>query len=290
MIFTVIGSAVGELFTCVRQYFLSKLLRQEEKKERNIEWHFNTLVSDVVEPVKSVVGKLGIQNGQIVLEWRISVNTTKYMAFPKSFDFERNEPFESFKTHYSERQETWHKLKEAAIEQNEKTIGFQREIETALKSCANLPVNNANTKEEMIIDHTPGILCQALYQLAQGQTPNYDFNNAKIEPIDSLYVVKFGVVVGTSHLIYTNTIEKAESCKSVLVRIQESKGFRQKAFEIIRDAEQIKSEFINLEKELNAVKLYGLRSKDPKYKFEPVKNCPICTKMFYKSKQRRRRE
>lgn len=286
-IFTIIGGTVGELFTGIRQYLVSRLLRREEKKEQNINWHFSILVNDVIEPIISLVRKLSIQNGQIVHEWRLSVNNTQYLSFPKSFGFEQNEPFESFKAHYPETGDAWTKLKEKAVKQREKTQAFQKKIKEVIEEKGrengiSTPVKEFGANEELISDRLPLFLCQTLYKKSQGENATCDFNEAKIVPRGEFHSVYLYATEWAS----LRTTDRAEMCKSIFASIQNLAELKRQASVIIQDAKQIKGNFDVLKSELNDIKSYGLRSEDPKYKFKVANNCPICKKMFYKSKQK----
>jgi hypothetical protein len=276
----IIGLVIAAI-TAVGVFYGPRLVAKRQERKEKLRKHFDDLKIGAIEPLTEIIASIGIKNGSIITR------------SPQSFDRLDSEQLECFQAHYPAIADKWQELAGKWTRhkgltggrwarQNEKAKAFENKIEKLMserltEAGITLPIKPYRVRQELIVDGIPETILKILYDQAQGGPVTRDFNKAAIIEDSDFYILE---VAKTKWAASMNR-DIVEKCKAVLADIQKSLELREEASSVIKDAEQIEVEFQELLTSLDKIQSRGFISKDPKYKFQPVKKCLICKELFY---------
>jgi uncharacterized phage infection (PIP) family protein YhgE len=275
----VIGLVISAI-TAFGVFYGPKMAEDAAEKKEKLKTHFNG-ISKLIGQISNTIDSVTITGGRlepINIRGNRTVEDIARMPFPKSFDFEEMEQYQSFKSHYPMMEYQWQDYKRNTSEQNKNAEAFEDMVSQLLKSKLNLPTINHTLPSIMegIEPYAPSIICRTLYEVAQGQTPAHDLNKAVDIETKNLQIVKVGY-----ENLSTVSPDKVDYCKSVFKDIQQSSELRKEAFKLIENANEIRAQFSNLSHDLKRIASRGFMSKDRRYSFKMKRKCPICRELFW---------
>jgi len=265
----IIGLIIGAI-TAIGVFLGPRLVAKRQEKKEKLRKHFDDLLVDCIKPLISVIARVSITSSSTIIT-----------DSPGPLEAVDAEQLECFETHYS-KLDGWRELEGKWKQHNEKVDAFEGEIKELIQAkCAkkniSLPIIPSGANQEWINDNLPYTLSATICEKSQGSRIECDFSEAKIQEEANFYIVE----LCATKWARAGTTDMAKTLKSIFSVIQNSAEFAQQASELMKDAKQIKAKFEELLMNLEKIHSRALMSKDPRYKFKPIKNCPICKELFY---------
>ena len=277
-VIAVISVLVGTIAGFGLNLWRDKLLEKEKRRQDALEKHFEELKQTVITEILKII--LGVVNdcGTLEASTTRESRTIEDAPFPISFGFEERNNYQALQAHYPEIYKTWRELITQILKHNEDVDATLEEIEEYINNNPDLPQVKLYDPptEEKVTPSTIRRIYQAIYSIAQGQRPQYDFSRLHVQDYgDYQYIIAEDNVVAIIRNI------EPEKCKSAFNELVTSKQIRDRALGIAGNASQIIMSLKTLAYNLDDIYSYGLISNKEGYKFQPNKDCRICNSIFY---------
>ena len=272
------GSLLGVALGFFLNLWNSSRIEKKHRDNENLLKHFDDIVNSTITPLSSISAGIRINEGLI--------DTRNHMAFGE-LDYEQ---FECFKVHYPY---LWNRWKELAgdyirsqkctggkwTKYNDKVDSFNKKVEHMLierlkEEGLSISIGPWNDQRGVINDNLPRVLSTTLLERVQGFNLFPDFSTATINEKEAkgFYILE----VRSGKWAKARNLQEFEKCKAIFIEIQNSSDLIDEASLLIKEAKQIVEEFQELQSYLEKIKSRGLMSKDKKYEFRKLKDCPIC--------------
>jgi hypothetical protein len=275
----IISMFVGTLLGFVLNLCRDKLQEKQNKKQEALEKHFEELKKTIILEILTIVSGVINDYGTLEASTLRGNRTMEDAPFPLLFGFEERDEYQAFQSHYPKTDKTWRGLITQIWEQNEDVNVALEEIREYINNNPDLPLVKVYypPTEEKVMTETVTLIYQAIYSIAHGEQPLYDFSKLHVSDYE-----KYQQISVADRIIAITDKEKTEKCKFAFLELQTSKQFRDRALGLGGNAFQIKMSLETLAYGLNDIYSYGLVSNKEGQKFEPNKYCKICNSLFYK--------
>ncbi len=277
------GSLLGVVIGFFLNLWNSNRIEKKHRDNENLRKHFDDIVNSAITQLNSISAGIRINEGLI--------DTRNHMTFSE-LDYEQ---FECFKVHYLYLWNRWQELAGDYIRSQKRTGGkwtkyndkvdsFNKEVEHMLaerlkEEGLSISIGPWNDQRGVINDNLPRVLSTTLLERVRGFNLFPDFSTATINEKEAkgFYILE----VMSGKWANARNLQELEKCKVIFIGIQNSVDLIEEASSLIKEANQIVKEFQELQSNLEKVKSRGLISKDKRYKFKSIEQCPICKELFF---------
>jgi len=266
----------------VRQFIT---LQTEKKKEqgRKLRIHFEQLVRGAIQTMALVTANIGIMDNDNVIIVIVKDNLAmagesyeRHNPFAESFAFEGTDEFVAFKAHYAAIDNNWRQLKNRSLKHNTNMKALHERIKGHFEKTLDSSVRDLASNEEGLGYYLPYEISEALVRDSRGEKPVYDFNVEAVNQGD-LHFLR----TRTLTLVKTKDTRLIGKCKRLIDETLKSQSWKQEVSGLVNSASEIGKDFDKITTELRRIESLGLMTKDPQYKFKPVKTCAICRGLFF---------
>jgi len=275
-VIVIISVIVGALLGFGLNLWKDRILEKNERRQIALKNHFEELKQVVISEILTIISGIINDYGTLEASTLRGSRTIDDPPFPLLSGFEERGEYQAFQIHYPDADGEWRGLLVKIWKQNEDVEAALKKIEEYITSNPYFPPIKDPSKDEKVLPGTIKQIYQAIYSIAQGQRPPYDFSELDVSDYSDYQHIILG------HQIVATTIrENTEKCKSAFLELQNSEHFRDLAQGLGGNAFQIIMNLKSLAYQLNDICSYGLISNKEGHKFEPDKNCSICSNLFY---------
>lgn len=273
----ILGIVIAAI-TAFGVFYGPRLVAKRQEKKGKLQTHFDgikeKIIGNTIQIVANAINDHGIIDASILRGSR----TTDDDPFPLIIGFEETDEYQAFQVHYPNTDKTLQALINETWKHNKDVNNVREEIEQYVNSHPDLPtVKPYNpVKGGMVVTQAISHIYSTIYSIAQGQRPYCDFSKISINNMGELQSLSVN-----QEIIALTDAGKAEKCMTVLLELQNSQVFKDKALVLHGKAIHLKNRFEALAYELQLIYDYGLISKKAGYSFEPIKKCAICKRIFY---------
>jgi len=261
-------------------FYGPRLVAKRQEKKGKLSTHFDGIRQKIIYTIVQIISGIADDYGTLDASTLRGSKTMDDDPFPILFGFEERDEYQAFQTHYPTTDKKWQELVTQTWKHNEDVEAAIKELEEIIKNNPDLPPIKpfAPSKEEKVIPETITLIYRAIYSIAQGQRPLYDFSELHVTDYGEFQIIS----VSNASVVIT-TKEKIEQCKSALLELQNSSSLRERALGLSGNTFQLTKKFEALTHELQSIYDYGLISNKVGHKFAPTKHCVICKRIFYRS-------
>lgn len=257
-VITAIGVFAGPIIA-------QKVQDLRKKRRENLRTHFEDIKRLVEGRISPWSRSLGINNFRLVYIEKSPIY--------KEYDFEKDDYYISFETHFKELATKWKQLNNKALVLNNRYQEVHKNIIEAFQSQG-INVVDVNTNLSMGIFDT---IFEPLYrhwtEVKQNKIPTI------FERIDTRSEYKLGNLYasgwGSRAIAYGETAEGRDKCKSAINKVLENKELEIGALGLLDSTQVLQDEFkdfaMNLAKTIENIEKYGIERD-----FKKVRKCPIC--------------
>jgi len=276
-VIAIISVIVGALLGFGLNLWKDKLLEKNARRQIALKNHFEELKQVVISEILAIISGVINDHGTLEASTLRGRRTIDDPRFPLLFGFEERDEYQAFQIHYPDTDKKWRELLVEIWKQNEDVETTLKNIEEYITSNPCFPpIKPYPPKEEKVLPETITQIYQAIYSIAQGQHPRYDFSKLEVSDYNN-----YQHIVLNHQIVAITAKENTEKCKSAFLELQNSEHFRDLAQGLKGNAFQITMNLKTLDYQLKDICSYGLISNKEEHKFEPEKNCSICSNLFY---------
>jgi len=276
-IMPILGLVIAAITAFGVFYGPRRVARRQEKKEK-LKTHFEGLNQKIISQILQIISGIVDECGTLDASTLRGSRTMEDDPFPAILGFEVLDEYQSFQAHYPSTDQKWRELITQTWTHNKDAEAALKELEEIIISKSNLPpIKPDDTSvEEKIISSAIPLLFKSIYYSVRGEKPRYDFTKMKAIDYNMLQLIKIG------HMpIAMASKGNVEKYKSALLEVQNMPSYRERVSSLHGNAFQLMKRFEALAYEMQLIYDYGLISKKAGHKFEPIKECAICKRIFY---------
>lgn len=235
--------------------------------------HFKDLETRIIMPISDIIRGIAIDRVGLSVKGA-TYGSRAYNSYTKNF--EQGDSY-IFKLHFPDQEEKVTKLMDEVGKHNELSKSFTNKLKELIEEKTGLPVREGEGRP-FVYTSMPIYLQQTLLQLTEGESPTYDFRQARIEKRNDFWEV---CKVGTIYAEVT-TEEEGNSCKCGLIELAESTSLLKDISQILDRAKQLENESGVIANLLDfTCRQYGELGQ----LLEQEKECPYCQVIFHTKKR-----
>jgi hypothetical protein len=255
-----------------------RLVAKRQEKKEKLKTHFEGLKQKVISQILQIIPGIVDEYGTLDASTLRGSRTMEDDPFPIILGFDVRDEYQSFQAHYPVTNKKWRELIAQTWTHNKDAEVALKELEEIIKNKSSLPpikLDDTLAEEKIIFSAIP-LLFKSIYHLVQGKKPRYDFSKMKDMDYNALQLIKIENIP-----IAMASEENVEKYKAALLEVQNMSSYRERVLGLHGNAFQLMKRFEALAYELQLIYDYGLISKKAGHKFEPIKECAICKRIFH---------